>query len=462
MRSSLFLLLITTVILLVVVLSVKSEENIESNPDALIDEEDSSNSTTTTTTTEPNNINGTQWIKIEAQWVTTKGITPVPIRVRKHEHDLYNFAPFLIGDNKIKFMNARNLTYYARVIENPLAVVWLLSVGGKGKRQAKLNYTSKRLFETAFRMGIQLEIRCTHEFDLIVSQEGLEHLVYNGEIVDKLPDAVLPRLGAKVDYFGLAVVRHLEKLNVLVLNDHNALDTSRDKLHTLQDLGAHNLPIPKTMIAKFPVNMETIKREFSFPLILKRSSGTQGKGVVLIENENHLNGISDMIDVSSPMIFQEFIAKSSGKDIRAIVVGGKVIGAMMRVARHGFKANFHQGGYVKGIKLSQAVEWLAIEAARLVDLEIAGVDLLIDQKTYRICEINSSPGFEGFELATGVDVPFRILDFVKIRTGLWKKPQKKKKKPVVVPPEDDHIRDEPPTEVPDSLRVGLDGSTKAD
>jgi glutathione synthase/RimK-type ligase-like ATP-grasp enzyme len=150
-----------------------------------------------------------------------------------------------------------------------------------------------------------------------------------------------------------------------------------------------------------------------------------------------------MIDVSSPMIFQEFIAKSSGKDIRAIVVGGKVIGAMMRVARKGFKANYHQGGYVKGIKLSQAVEWLAIEAARLVDLEIAGVDLLIDQKTYRICEINSSPGFEGFELATGVDVPWGILDFVKIRTGVWKKPasKKKKKKPMVVPVEDEHMQD---------------------
>jgi hypothetical protein len=178
-----------------------------------------------------------------------------------------------------------------------------------------------------------------------------------------------------------------------------------------------------------------------------------------------------MIDVSSPMIFQEFIAKSSGKDIRAIVVGGKVIGAMMRVARKGFKANYHQGGYVKGIKLSQAVEWLAIEAARLVDLEIAGVDLLIDQKTYRICEINSSPGFEGFELATGVDVPWRILDFVKIRTGVWKKPasKKKKKKPMVVPVEDEHMQDHQdpadaaePVAAPaaEQVEIGLNGEQK--
>jgi gamma-F420-2:alpha-L-glutamate ligase len=460
MRFSLVLLLIAAVILLIGKLSLQEEvDQSQEQQDAFIDADDNNPNTTTNAN---KSINGTNWNKIEAQWVTTKAINPVQLRVRKEEHDMYDFAPFLIGDNKIKFMNARNLTYYERRVANPLATVWLLSVGGRGKRKAKLNYTAKRLFETAYRMGIQLEIRCTHEFDLIVSQEGLEHLVYNGQIVDRLPDAVLPRLGAKVDYFGLAVVRHLEKLDVLVLNDHNALDTSRDKLHTLQDLGAHNLPIPKTMIAKFPVDMETIKREFTFPLILKRSSGTQGKGVMLIDNESHLNGVSDMIDISSPMIFQEFIAKSSGRDIRAIVVGGKVIGAMMRVARSGFKANYHQGGYVKGIKLSQAVEWLAIEAARLVDLEIAGVDILIDQKTYKICEINSSPGFEGFELATGVDVPWHILDFVKIRKGVWKKPSKKRRnKPVVVPVEDDHIGDEPPAEIPDHLKVGLKGDILA-
>ncbi|KAL0490496.1 alpha-L-glutamate ligase [Acrasis kona] len=393
-------------------------------------------------------------IEINATWVKRNQTIATTIKVKRSEHEIYDFHPKLIGENKIKFMNARNLSYYYREVSYPLATVWLLSVGGRGKKKPKLNYTSKRLFETAYRLGFQLHIRCTHEFDLVVSDEGLEQLYYEGQVVDKLPDAVLPRLGAKVDYFGLAVVRHLEKIGVLVLNEHNALDTSRDKLHTLQDLGAHNLPIPKTMIAKFPVNIETVKKEFSFPLILKRSSGTQGKGVMLVENEKFLLAVGEMIDVSSPMIFQEFIKKSSGRDIRAIVVGGKVIGAMMRVANHGFKANYHQGGYVKGIKLSQAIEWLAIKAARLVDLEIAGVDLLIDEKTYRICEINSSPGFEGFELATGVDVPYHILDFVKIRTGVKGRREKKTQRPLIVPIEKHHLNDS------EQVEVGLNGEQK--
>jgi gamma-F420-2:alpha-L-glutamate ligase len=346
----------------------------------------------------------------------------------------------------IKFLNARAQEYYERKLDRPIATLWLLTVGGRGKRPIRLNYTMKRIFERAYKMNIQVDFRETHLFDLIVSQEGLQVLVYKGQPIDKMPDAVLSRLGAKIDYFGLAVVRHLEKMDVLVLNDHHALETSRDKLHTLQDLGAHNMPIPKTMIAKFPVDTASIQREFNFPIILKHSSGTQGKGVMLIENMQHLNGLSDMVDVSKPMIFQEFISNSIGRDIRVIVVGGRVVGAMMRVANSGFKANFHQGGYVKKIKISQAVEWLALESARLIGLEVAGVDILIDKNSYKICEINSSPGFEGFEMATEVDVPWHILDFVKLRTGVWQKSgraNKKVKSPVVVPVEQEHAS--PPT-----------------
>jgi len=381
-------------------------------------------------------------ILLDAEWLTSKSKNKTKIRVNRLEHEKYKFKPIVIGESKgIKLLNARNDDFYRRVLERPIATLWLLTVGGRGKRAIHFNYTMKRLFERAFRMNIQVEVRETHLFDLVVSQEGLEQLIYKGKPIDKLPDAVLSRLGAKIDYFGLAVVRHLEKMDVLVLNDHMALETSRDKLHTLQDLGAHNMPIPKTMIAKFPVDTASIQREFKFPIILKHSSGTQGKGVMLIENVEHLNGLSDMIDVSKPMIFQEYISNSSGRDIRVIVVGGKVVGAMMRVAKSGFKANFHQGGYVKKIKISPAVEWLAIESARLIGLEVAGVDILIDKSTYKICEINSSPGFMGFEMATEVDVPFHILDFVKLRTGVWKKKRNRRtKSPVVIPVQEEHTK----------------------
>lgn len=128
---------------------------------------------------------------------------------------------------------------------------------------------------------------------------------------------------------------------------------------------------------------------------MKRTSGSQGKGVSLVRDREHLTSLQDMIDTTQPMIFQEFIANSIGRDIRVIVVGGKVIGSMMRIAAQGnFKSNFHQGGFVKPVKISRAVEWLAIEAVRLIDLDVAGVDILIDTNSYRICEINSSPGFQ--------------------------------------------------------------------
>lgn len=158
------------------------------------------------------------------------------------------------------------------------------------------------------------------------------------------------------------------------------------------------------MIAKFPIDLDSIEREFQYPIILKKSSGSQGKGVMLVQNRDSLNDISDMIDTSKPLIFQEYISVSRGRDLRVFVIGGKVIGGMMRVAKKGeeldcpsltiiigFKANFSQGGYVKPVKLSPAVEWLAIESSKLCKLDIAGVDILIDQDTYKICEINSSP-----------------------------------------------------------------------
>lgn len=194
------------------------------------------------------------------------------------------------------------------------------------------------------------------------------------------------------------------------------------------------------MIAKFPMELDAIEREFSFPMILKKSSGSQGKGVMLLRDAEHLDDVADMIDVSKPLILQEFISKSHGRDIRVIVVGGKAIGGMMRVAKKGFKSNFHQGGYVKPVKLSQAIEWLAIEAVRLIGLDVGGVDILIDNDTYKICEINASPGFQGFELATGINVAEKILEFSQLRTGIWKKSMPARRKSTVfVPVEAEHI-----------------------
>jgi RimK family alpha-L-glutamate ligase len=375
----------------------------------------------------------------------------IEIHVRQSELK-YNLKPQVISDSRIIFYNAQDKAYYERQLKNPDLYVWLLV------DNAEPNYTAKRIWECAYRQNIQVRIVETTKFDLIVSQEGLHHVLYDGEKVEKLPDAVLPRLGARVTYFSLAVVRQLEKMGVLVLNKNESLEISKDKLYTVQTLGAHNLPIPKTMIAKFPCQIESISREFTYPIILKKSSGSQGKGVMLVQNPDHMNDLVDMIDQSKPLIFQEYISNSAGRDIRVIVVGGKAIGGMMRVAKKGFKSNFHQGGFVKPVKLTPAIEWLAIEAARLIGLDIAGVDILIDKNTYKICEINSTPGFQGFELATGIDVPKAILDFVRFRCGVWKKPSKDQKMSLLtIPVQAEHLvaqaipqspRDEPSSPLP--------------
>jgi gamma-F420-2:alpha-L-glutamate ligase len=140
-------------------------------------------------------------------------------------------------------------------------------------------------------------------------------------------------------------------MDVLFFNDLSSLEISRDKLKTLQTLSAVNLPIPKTMIAKFPFEYDSINKEFQYPLILKKSSGSQGKGVMLVQSEQHLKDIEDMLETKNPLIFQEYIETSHGRDIRCVVVGGKALGGMMRIAKSGFKSNFHQGGYVKHVSL---------------------------------------------------------------------------------------------------------------
>jgi RimK family alpha-L-glutamate ligase len=235
-----------------------------------------------------------------------------------------------------------------------------------------------------------------------------------------LPDCLIPRIGT-VTYYALAIVRHFERLGVFILNSSQSMETSKDKLATLQLLASNNIPIPKTMLAKFPINISAIEKEFSYPLILKTITGSQGKGVFLLENRNKLNDIAALMEISKDpkinLILQEFISASKGKDIRVIVIGGRVIGAMLRTSKgENFKANYSAGGKVKALDLNPAIEWLAIESSRLIGLDIAGVDILFDRENnYRICEINSYPGFEGFEKATGLDVPEEIFNYIKLR-----------------------------------------------
>ncbi|MBC8388001.1 MAG: RimK family alpha-L-glutamate ligase [Actinobacteria bacterium] len=291
--------------------------------------------------------------------------------------------------------------------------IWILE-----KRKDFDSYTSKRFIETAKKMDVELKLVAPEELDLIVTKEGNKSILFNGNLIG-LPDCLIPRVGT-VTYYALAIIRHLERLGVFILNSSQSMETSKDKLATLQLLASNNIPIPKTMLAKFPLDISVIEREFDYPLIIKTITGSKGRGVFLLEDRNKLNDLANLMEISKDpkinLILQEFISSSRGRDIRVIVLGGRVIGAMLRTAvNNNFKANYSAGGVVAPFGLNPVLEWLAIESSRLINLDIAGVDILFDGDNYRICEINSYPGFEGFEKATGINVAEEVFKYIQVR-----------------------------------------------
>ncbi len=293
--------------------------------------------------------------------------------------------------------------------------IWIL------ERKADFaSYTSNRFYEVARNMGIELKLVAPEEIDLIVTKEDKKSITYNGEIIE-LPICLIPRIGT-VTYYSLAIIRHFERLGVFILNSSQSMETAKDKLSTLQLLSSNNIPIPKTMLAKFPLNTSFVEKEFSYPLIVKTVVGSKGRGVFLVENRNKLNDLVNLLEISKDsktnLILQEFISASRGRDIRVIVIGGRAIGAMLRTASDdNFKANYSAGGKVISYKINPTIEWLAVESARIVGLDIAGVDILFDKKSYKVCEVNSYPGFEGFEKATKLNVPEEIFKYTLVRLG---------------------------------------------
>lgn len=286
-------------------------------------------------------------------------------------------------------------------------------------------YEINRLQQAAADDGIELRVLRPEQFDLIVTREDRKSIMVDGT-PSPLPDFVLPRMGASTTYFALAVIRHLERLGVKCFNTSTAIDTVKDKLFSHQILAENSLPVPKTMLAKFPLDLGMVKRMIDYPVVVKTLSGTQGKGVFLSNSEKEFCDLTQLIEVTNPttnFILQEFIKSSYGRDIRVLVIGGRAVAAMERCAANdGFKANFSGGGNVKRIDITPEIEWMAAEAARVLGLDIAGVDLLFDDDHFKICEVNSSPGFEGLESCCQVDIPKEIYHYLKIRLGKFPSP----------------------------------------
>lgn len=277
-----------------------------------------------------------------------------------------------------------------------------------------------RIVESAKEHGIELTVLKPEQFDLLVTSQNRRSITIDGEVTN-LPDFVLPRMGAGTTYFTLAVIRHIERLGVPCINSSHPIEIVKDKLYTHQILAENNLPVPKTMLAKFPVNIDYVDKNIGFPAVIKTISGTQGRGVFLASSKKEFENIMGLIEVTNAkvnIIIQEFIADSHGKDLRVLVIGGRAIACMKREAQgETFKANVSSGGIPSNYDLTPEIEWLATEACRVTGLDIAGVDLLFDGEHYKICEINSAPGFRGLESCCDIDVASEIFQYLKIRFG---------------------------------------------
>ena len=293
-------------------------------------------------------------------------------------------------------------------------------------------YEINKLVACLRKRGADVGVFAPEQFELVTTRDDQRSVLIDGAQVD-IPDVLLPRMGASTTYFALAVIRQLERLKVTTFNSAAAIETVKDKLFAHQLLAQHNLPIPKTMLAKFPVDIKLVGKTLGFPLVVKTISGSQGSGVFLCEDERKFNELMQLVratQANANLIFQEFVAASKGRDLRLLVIGGRVVAAMERRAKDGgFKANFSIGGEALAWKPDRQAEWLALESARILGLDIAGIDLLFDDDGYKVCEANSSPGFEGIESCCDVDIAEEIVEFLQLRLGNKGIPKLKLQKP---------------------------------
>ena len=297
---------------------------------------------------------------------------------------------------------------------------WILYHTPEASLDAVADYSVIRLLNAARERNINLRIVLPEQFELVVTRSDNKSILLEHK-PHPLPDFVLPRIGATMSYFALAILRQFEHLGVYVCNSSQAIETVKDKLHSQQILCQSNLPTPKTMLVKFPIDIEFVKKTFGFPVVVKFISGSKGKGVYLCKTEQEVTDLTNDIQSSTPhanLIFQEYIKSSHGQDIRVFMIGGKIIGCMKRVSQSDdFKANFSQGGRVEEYIMTPELERLSLETSQLFGLDIIGIDFLVDNNSYQICEANSAPGFNGLERVVGVGIAEQILDYITIKLG---------------------------------------------
>lgn len=274
-------------------------------------------------------------------------------------------------------------------------------------------YSTRRLREAAQGRGHRVAVLNTLKFAIDLQQNEPDLYFRNKEL--SRYDAVLPRIGASVTYFGTAVVRQFEQMNVFCANSSTGIANSRDKLRSLQILSRHSIGIPRTTFVRNRADVQpAIERVGGAPVIIKLIEGTQGVGVILADSERVAGAIIETLQSTRQnVLVQKFVAESKGKDIRAFVVGDQVVAAMRRTAKgQEFRSNVHRGGTTEAVDLDERYRTTAVRAAQIMGLRIAGVDMLEGKDGPQVMEVNSSPGLEGIERATGLDVAGAIIDFI--------------------------------------------------
>ena len=279
-------------------------------------------------------------------------------------------------------------------------------------RNPKL-YSTRRLVEAAEQRGHEIRVldilRC---YMNITSQRP--SISYKGEPLVGF-DAVIPRIGASVTFYGTAVLRQFEMMGVMPLNESVAISRSRDKLRSLQLLARDGIGLPVTGFARKPDDVEDlIKMVGGAPLVIKLLEGTQGIGVVMAETDKAAESVIEaFMGLKANILVQEFIKEAGGSDIRCLVVDGKVVAAMKRQGKEGeFRSNLHRGGSSELAKLNPEERSTAVRAAKIMGLKVCGVDILRSNHGPVVMEVNSSPGLEGIERTTGKDVAGMIIDFM--------------------------------------------------
>jgi ribosomal protein S6--L-glutamate ligase len=274
-------------------------------------------------------------------------------------------------------------------------------------------YSTQRLVEEGKRRNHKVEVIDPLKCDIIIEKEK-PTIYFKDRYLDYV-DAVIPRIGASITFYGCAVVRQFEMMGTFTIATSDAIQRSRDKLRSLQRLSKAGIGMPKTVFTNYSRDVEeVIEHVGGVPVIIKLLEGTQGLGVVLAETRNAAESVLEAFNgLEARVIVQEFIKEAKGADIRALLVDGQVVGAMKRQGKDGeFRSNLHRGGSAEIIKLNEAELKLAMNAARVLKLPVCGVDMLQSARGPLLLEVNSTPGLEGIEGATGKNIAKAIITFI--------------------------------------------------